>query len=112
MCPGTVLKVCLVGGGWVCKPNLVLVFGPNQASCLWLRLGPSQTIHFIHLFCCRADSVQVCKLPDKQDGSQAEHHSYSYLPDLAGVDIILHLNITSGNQNILQQQKVKLSPEI
>jgi hypothetical protein len=27
----------------VCKPILVLGFSPNQASGLWLRLGPSQT---------------------------------------------------------------------
>jgi hypothetical protein len=33
----------VVVGGWL-TVNLVLGFGPNQASGLWLRLGPSQTI--------------------------------------------------------------------
>ena len=36
--------MCVGGGGWVCKPNLVLCFGPNQAYGLGLRPGPSQTI--------------------------------------------------------------------
>ena len=41
---GTGKKVCVVGGGWVCKPILVFSFGPNQAFGLGLGLGPSRTI--------------------------------------------------------------------
>ena len=85
------------------------LFGLYMPSWFSFHIG----IHnFTNFTAFRVCSLQVWRLPHKQDWSPVEHNSHQNLHSLANLCIFLRYNCTISNQGVFQDWKITLRSKI